>query len=205
MLVTGCGVKAVRLKMSDMQSQMGAISGLRADPLLAERVEFLVTDNNRYDKFFKDAAVMRAGLVVSTAVIETMTKNLKGLARTYVAAGSLSEDASDLPDSVFAQLKAKRAELSGDLVTFIKGSIINVQQVVRYLQASVSATSSLISEGKGLSGTVKTDFVGKNAIKAPKVAQGLVSSLDNLAGFVGKAPQLLKVLTRLLAGVSSIL
>jgi uncharacterized protein len=54
------------------------------------------------------------------------------------------------------------------------------------IQDNIKHVQELISTGKQLSGSVTSDFTGLNALKAPSVAKGLISTVDDLIT-VGKS------------------
>jgi hypothetical protein len=58
--------------------------------------------------------------------------------------------------------------------------------LIAAIQDNVKHVQKLITTGKQLSGSVTSDFTGLNALKAPSIAKGLISTVDDLIT-VGKS------------------
>lgn len=211
---TGCASQKAQLRMGDTHASLANLTGLDGDPLAKQPVEYEVTGKANYDKFFKDAAVFRAGLVVSNSFAETLTTNVKNYARSYMASGAVSEEAKKIAgstpaeklsdDQALAVLKAAKTSLQIDQLKYLASSGANALQLGVYLTESVKSAKDLVVTGKDLTQKVKTDFTGMDMTKAAGVTSALAGSVDNLNEGAQKAPELAKTLTRLGQGLAAI-
>ena len=211
-----CASAKARVKMGELNSALAQSTGLDGDPLEATPVEYEQTGKPEYDQFFQSSARLQAGLVVSNALVDALTKNLKSYAMSYVAANATDDSVKQLlagrtadsltADEALAVLKLQKTHggLSDDESKFAARTGANTLQTGLYMGESVKATQTLIDTGKTLSGKVKTDFVGLDATKAPGVASALSSTATNLSGAATSAPLLAKQLIRLGEGISSL-
>jgi hypothetical protein len=196
------------VEMEEMHRQIGDLTGV-PDPFAKQPVEYPTTGKSDYDSFFKLAAEVRGGLVVSETLSETLTTNLKRFARSYAAARATDEavrlivgdtsldQLSEAQSVALLALKKKRRELSQEEATFAGSSVANTGQMVIYLNRTADTARGLTDQGTSLSKSVKEDFAGDDMVKAPKVARGLSRSLEHLREASVKAPQIAKTLTRL--------
>jgi hypothetical protein len=170
----------------------------------------------KYDLFFVDAAKIQAGLVVSNALVEALTKNIKGYAMSYAAANATDENvrlllAGRAPEALnayesLAMLKLQKAHsgLSDDESKYALRTGANTLQTALYMRESVKAAIGLVAQGRELSGTVRTDFTGLDARKVPGVTTAMATSVDNLNGAITTAPEIAKQLYRLGEGLASL-
>ena len=213
----GCGATTQRVRMDSMNRVIGNLSGFEGDPLEKEPVEYMQTGKGNYDQFFSSAAEMHAGIVVSTALSDSLTTNLKKYARSYAASKAADENVKAIvgdtkpedltEDQSFAllNLKKKQGELSDDEKKFATRSVANTAQTTLYLGKTGDQAATLISTGSALSQSVRTDFTGMDAVKVPAVTKGLSGSLDNVKEASVKAPPLAKTLSRLGEGLKNLL
>jgi hypothetical protein len=211
-----CSSSRGRLKMGQLNASLAQLTGLEGDPLDKTPVEFEQTGKPEYDEFFVESAKVQAGLVVSNALTEAMTKNIKGYAISFVASNANNDNVKQLlggraanqlsVDESLAALKLKKQQgkLSDDETKFAVSSAVNAVQVALYMKESVASTQSLAEKGKALSGKVQSDFTGLEATKAPGIATALGTSVNNLAQAASTAPEVVKQLARLAEGLKSL-
>jgi hypothetical protein len=213
----GCSSTKYRLKMGDMHESLANLTGLEGDPLEKEPVEFEETGKPKYDEFLRSAAHIRAGLIVSNALVEALTTNVKSFARSYAASRVADENVKELigetpaeemtEDQALAVLKLqkKRGELNDDVLEFATRSAANAGQTVLYLTETASSAVTLAKTGGELSQSVQNDFTGIDVAKAPAVAEGITTAVGNLKDAGEEAPELAKRLARLGEGLKSLL
>jgi hypothetical protein len=202
--------------MGDLHASLAKSTGLEGDPLDKTTVEYEQTGKAEYDQFFVDAAKTQAGLVVSNALVEALTKNIKSFAMSYAAANATDESvrlllAGRTPDKINAdeslallKLKKTHGGLSNDESKYALRTGANTLQTATYLAESVKGTQGLIEKGRSLSGKVQNDFTGLDAVKGPGVATALTASVNNLTGAITTAPDVAKQLVRLGQGLMSL-
>jgi len=205
-----------RVKMGELHASLAQSTGLDGDPLDKTPVEFEQIGKPDYDQFFVESARVQAGLVVSNALVESLTKNVKAFAMSFAAANATDANIKKLlngqstdqigVDEAFALLKLKKARtgLSQDEVKYAARTGANTLQTAVYLRESVVGTKAVIEKGQSLSGRVKTDFTGFDMAKAPGVTSALTTSLNNLGESVKTAPEIAKQLTRLAQGLQAL-
>lgn len=211
-----CSSSRGRLKMGELHSSLAQLSGLEGDPLDKTPVEFEQTGKPEYDEFFLESAKVQAGLVVSNALTEAMTKNIKNYAVSFVASnanddnvkqllGGRAADQLNLDESLAAlKLQKQQGKLSADEAKYAVSSAANAAQVVLYMKESVTGTKALAEKGKALSGKVQSDFTGLDATKAPGISTALGTSVNNLAQAANTAPEVARQLARLAEGLQSL-
>ena len=211
-----CTSSRGRIKMGELHAALANASGLEGDPLDKTPVEFDQTGKPEYDQFFVEAAKVQAGLVVSNALVEALTKNVKAYAMSYVAANAADASVQQLlngrtaeqmgPEEAIAVLKLKKAKsgLSADEGKYALRTGANTLQTALYMKESVVSTKGLAEKGQTLSGKVKSDFTGLDATKAPGVASALTSSVNNLTQAATTVPDIARQLTRLAEGLASL-
>ena len=222
----GCASTKYRLTMREMNPIIGwteipvadlAGAGAGADPLEKEKVEYIMSGKGRYDHVTRSAAEIRAGLVLSQAFTETLTTNVKGLARSYAAAHAADENVKEIQGNTAVEdlswdqqmallnLKKKQEELSTDETLFLQRSVANTALLVTYLGKTAVESKELAETALALTRSVPTDFIGPDAILAPSVVQSLEGSAKNLDEASAKAPELAKTLARLGEGLKAML
>jgi hypothetical protein len=224
MAFVGCASAKYRLTMREMNPIIGwteipvaDLAGTGADPLEAEKIEYIMSGKGRYDHVTRSAAEIRAGLVLSQAFTETLTTNVKGLARSYAAAHAADENVKEIQGNTAVEdlswdqqmallnLKKKREELSSDETVFLQRSVANTALLVVYLGKTAVQSKELAETALTLTRSVPTDFLGPDAIMAPSVVQSLEGSAKNLDEASAKAPELAKTLARLGEGLKAML
>jgi hypothetical protein len=199
------GSTTVRLKMGDTHESVAKLTGMEGDPLAKEPVEYEESGNGKYDDFFRKAAVLRAGLVVSNEFANVLTKNIKAFARSSMAADEIAKSQENLTDEkALAVLKAQKSKITADQLKFLASAGANTAQLIVYLNESAKAAPALAQTGKDLTQSVKSDFTGFSAMKAPGVTAGLGKSVDNVNSAAQSIPDLVKTLTRLSQGIAAI-
>ena len=194
------------ITLGNMPSSISAMAVFKVggDPLAANKVEYPMSGKRSYDEFFKDSAMSRASLVVSTGGVDSLTINLKNIARTRFAMTELSNDSKDIPDEAVAKMALKKDQLSAENKLFIIDAIKDVATIVEFMNAAISKSQGLLGTGATLTGNVSKDFVGPDAVKLPAVTRGLQGSMDNLKGLASEAPVFLKRAARLTAALNAL-
>jgi hypothetical protein len=215
--LTACASSRGRMKMGDLNAAIANATGLDGDPLEKTPVEYEQVGLPEYDNFFVQAATIQAGVVVSSALLDALTTNLKTYAIAYAAAHAAEEGVKSLVNGrPLDQITGEEAltlvmhqktlgQLTDDEVNFAKRTAANTAQTALYLVASVKSTVDLINTGRSLSSKVTTDFTGLKAGKAPAVASALTTSVDNLSGAATTLPDIAKKLARIGEGLSSLM
>lgn len=200
------GSSSGTITLSAMPSNISALAVFKVggDPLAKNKVEYPVSGKGNYDRFFRDAAMSRASLVVSTGGVDSLTMNLKNIARTRFAMNELSNDSKDIPEEAIAKMAMKKDQLSADQKLFILEAIKDVATIVEFMNATVSKSNALIGEGTTLTGRVSKDFVGPDAVKLPAVTRGLQGAMENVKGLAAEAPVFLKRAARLTAALNAL-
>jgi hypothetical protein len=154
--------------------------------------------------------------VVSNALVEALTKNVKAFAMSYVAAnaadaavqdllkGRQAEQLTDAESLAVLKLKKAHGGLSSDESKYALRTGANTVQTALYLGESAKGTKELAEKGQQLSGRVQSDFAGLDAPKAPGVASALTSSVNNLTQAATTLPGIAKQLARLGEGLQSL-
>lgn len=185
-----------------------AISGMAifksGDPLATSKVEYPISGKGNYDSFFRDAAISRASLVVSTAGVDALTMNLKNIARTRFAMTELANDSADIPDEAVAKMALKKDSLNAENKMFILDALKDVAQIADFMNTTVNKSQALVATGTKLLGRVSADFVGPDAMKIPAITRGLQGSLENLKGLAAESPVFLKRVARLTAALNAL-
>jgi hypothetical protein len=210
------GITTQRVKMADVSGGMGKLTCLKSDPLEKEKVEYVTSGKPNYDEVSRSAAEIKAGMVVSNSFADSLTTDLKGYARSYAASQAADESVKEIvgkskPEELTNEkalalmaLKKKRGQLSADEASFALNAATDAVAVVSFLGVSVSQAKPLIAKASGLSQSVKADFTGAEAVKAPVVAKSLQSSTKSLREATEKGPELAKTLARLAQGLKSL-
>ena len=132
------------ITLGNMPSSISAMAVFKVggDPLAANKVEYPMSGKRSYDEFFKDSAMSRASLVVSTGGVDSLTINLKNIARTRFAMTELSNDSKDIPDEAVAKMALKKDQLSAENKLFIIDALKDVATIVEFMNAAISKSSS---------------------------------------------------------------
>ncbi len=195
-----------RIKMVDLHTVIGSFTMEGDDPLEKEKVEYLSTGKVQYDDFFRSAAQMRAGIIVSQVFADSLSSNLKKYARSHMAAEQADENAEDISDEQAVEiLQEKRSELKKEEMTFLSNSVASAALLTAYLEKVASDSVSLAEQGAALSTSAKSDFTGRDAVRLPAVVDGVKESQENLQDVSIKAPELAETIARLSAAVSTML
>lgn len=206
-----------RVAMNDLDTSIAKLTGLEPSPLSTTAVEYVVTGKPKYDQFFKSSAEVRATFVVSQALSEVLTENLKKYARSYVAIDGTDRSVKALigktaPEHLTVEqsqallvLKKKRGKLSAEEKTFAINSVANTTQTVQYLGKTATTAKSLADSASSLSRSITTDFSGVEASKTPQVTEAVKTSVNNLREAPATAEQLAKTLARLEESLRSLL
>ena len=214
-LTTACAARN-RLQMGGLHSEIARLSGLEGDPLEKTPVEYDSTGKPEYDDFFKNAAVVNAELIVSNALVEVLTKNLKSFARSQVASGAAddslkallnghSADEMDADEAVAVlKLQSQRGKLGADVKEYAGKTAGSTLEAGNYLVGSVVTTKGLAEKGKALGARVQSDFTGLDAPKVPGITSALATSAGNLTQATTTAPAVAKQLLRLAQGLMSL-
>jgi len=136
-------------------------------PFNTDPVFYAKVDNEKYDKFFKDAAAITGTVLLAQKILTAIEERNKDVLSLY-------------------KLKKKEpwVEAESPLYTFI----------VTTLPKSMQRSRELVAIGGQLSGSVRRDFKGLNARKIPKVIKGINSSVENLKKAQKELPELMNKL-----------
>lgn len=184
-------------------------SGMKEDPVVKASVTYPVVGNAKYDEFFKKSAEVKGSMVASRAFATATMENMKATARSAAAKGalddSIKEVVGDKPDSnwtaeetaAIIKLERKRGAVAADQLSGIGQSAASITGLAAFLAKVPITSKDLASQGSGLAGSVRQDFTGPQAAKAPEISAALNDSAVALREAGEAAPATAKELTRL--------
>lgn len=205
-----------RITLASMRGSFGDVALLTTDPLEQQKVEWKATGKGNYDDFFEKAALMDAGMIVSSSFTEALTTNVKGYARSFAAEKATDESVKAIvgdasPEKLTEEqsiallaLKKKQEKLNGEETAFVAKSLLSAAVVGTFLAKVPDGSKALGQTGAGLVQSVPQDFKGLNALKAPIVTASLNESGKHLQEASTRAPEIAKGLTRLVEGLKSL-
>ena len=137
-------------------------------PFIDDPVFYIEVGNEKYDRFFKDAAIL-TGTVL--------------LARRFIVA--VKEKNKDVMELYKLLKKPPFVKLESPLYRFIAETLPQSGQKAR----------ELVSTGASLPIEARKDFTGMNARKLPKVIKGVYGSVENIKATQDELPELIKMLS----------
>ncbi len=136
-------------------------------PFETDPVFFTQIDNEKYDQFLKDAAVIDGVILLAKRIISVVEARDKNVMKTY-------------------DLRKKKPYINkkSPFYTFC----------VETLSPSLQRTKELISTGSDLSRSIRNDFKGKEAMKLPKVIRAVNGSVKRMKQAQQELPELIEKL-----------
>ncbi len=181
--------------------------GEEVDPVKEAGIKGYKTGISKYDRFFKGVAEARAKVVAGAALIDKAEGDLRSFVEERLSKEYAKEElekakkvlkGEDDPSKWLKLLKKRLAEPELKKLERIKEE---AQLGVELAKEGAEELKEVPDEAKKLLGSVKKDFTGKNALKAPNVLEALkrvskdTSQDAKLAAeAVGKGARLLKAL-----------
>jgi hypothetical protein len=199
------GGRVVRLRMSDVGGGVSKWTGV-GDPLEKQEVSYSAVNVPKYDSFLREAAEVKAGLIVANASIDGITRNIRNTLRSAEGEKALDENAEAAPltDAELARLKSMKSKVSADKREYAVKSLANLVLIVAYLEKTVTTAKGLAPKAQELAGSVTKDFQGMDAVRiAPGLTSGLGAAGKNLGGAAAQIPEMIKRALTLKEALSS--
>ncbi len=137
-------------------------------PFIDDPVFYIEVGNEKYDRFFKDAAILTGTVLLARRVIKAVKEKNKDVMKLYKL----------LKKPPFVKLESP-------FYRFIAETLPQSGQKAR----------ELVSTGASLPIEARKDFIGKNARKLPKVIKGVYGSVENIKATQDELPELIKMLS----------
>ena len=206
----------VALTVTDVNSLLSGFAGTELDPFIENPLYYMKVEMPAYDSFFFDSAKLYGSTVVSKnltlitneafkswAIAAAGNETFKADVKTVIGDAAPETMSYDNAVSIMKILKEKNA-LSAEQKGYMTNAVINLGLVSKALVDATKAGAELPDQGKKLSGTVKADFTGTKAMKAPSVTSGLSASTTNVTEALKNSPTLLSEMTLLLDALGSL-
>ena len=137
-------------------------------PFVDNPVYYQEVGNEKYDKFFKDAAILSGTVLVAKRVITAVKEKNKVILKLYKL----------LKKPPFVKLESPFYRF-----------------IAETLPQSGQKAKELVSIGASLPIEARTDFTGMNARKLPKVIKGVYGSVKNIKVVQDELPELIEMLS----------
>lgn len=214
LLLTNCALFSSPKAKVHPADLPGAFANLTVDsktehPLIKSPIEYATTGIARYDKFFKDAAGIRAQLVVSQYFTQNLLDTLKSTSRDFAAANAADENVKEIvkgrkleelssdENAALAKLAKKSGKLSDEKWKGIMNSISQTAGLIVVLGDTAIKAVELAKSADGLVKAAPADFAGPQAMALPGVTAGIAGSGKNLVEAGKELPGLAKEMSKL--------
>ncbi len=204
--LTASSVQEKSLEAKDVNPQLG---DLKENPIFEkvitkEKLTYLITDNPKYNSFFKEVAIVHGGFAVGNVMVDDANKHLKNYARSFISTGAIKGNIKEIMDAPnldemtkslkLIELRKKEGELTEDELTYFSKTVGDLAFASEGLKESKDSILKLIPQAQGLMSSVESDF-STAPLDAQKVMDGLQGSMDKLKKVKDEAQPLLKNLT----------
>jgi len=200
------------LTIADVNPKLTSIQGTPLDAVKNQNLEYPVTGEAKYDKFFKDAAIANGGFSVAHTMSEDVNTNLKAYAQQWMhnkeaskEVKALEKNADSLTPEQYAMIledkKKKLGHLEAQEREYFAAAAYNIAAASVSLKGSTEAVPKLLPEAKQLMADVNTAF---KPWTSPGVAKELQESVSQLTKIKDDAVPLVRNMTTLAILVSKL-
>lgn len=214
LLLTNCALFTSPKSTIRPSELPGAFANLAIDssaehPLVKNPIEYATTGVARYDAFFKDAAAIRAQLVVAQYFTQNLLDTLKSTARDFAAANAADENVKEIlkgrdvkelsndEQVALAKLAKKSGKVDGDKWKGVMKSVGQTAGLIVVLGDTAIKAVELAKNADGLVKAAPSEFLGPKALALPGVTAGIAGSGKNLLEAGKELPGLAKDLSKL--------
>ena len=138
-------------------------------PFVDDPVYYHEVENEKYDKFFKDAAILTGTVLLARRVIKAVKEKNKDVMKLYKL----------LKKPPFVKLESPFYRF-----------------IAETLPQSGQKAKELVSTGASLPVEARRDFTGKNARKLPKVIKSVYGSVKDIKAVQDELPELIRMLSK---------